>query len=312
MKAASPTPSARILFVDDEPRILLALKAMFRNTYEVVTAEGGSAGIQAIRTQEFDVIVSDQRMPGFTGVDVLRTAREVQPRAIRLLLTGYSDLSAIIGSINEGEIFRFISKPWSNLELRAIMAAAVEAAKIETPAIAAALEAPATVSDTGRVGVLLVDDDASQRATLKRALAPDHTVHEASSVKQCLEIIEVHPIGVIITELVVGGEMLTNLLVALHESHPTLVVVVLTAHPDAGHSITLINRGQIYRLLIKPVSDSVLRGTVAIAERRFEMLVQHPEQIRRIAVDHKTVVDQPPERVGLLARIKQALHANSA
>src|SRR3546814_1053173 len=70
-------------------------------------------------------------MPNMTGVEVLRQAKEIQPQAIRLLLTGYSDLNAIIASINEGEIFRFINKPWINAELRAIVAQAVSAAGIE-------------------------------------------------------------------------------------------------------------------------------------------------------------------------------------
>jgi serine/threonine-protein kinase len=310
MSSAPAQP--RILFVDDEPRILLSLKAMFRGTYDVVTAEGGPAGIQQIRSQEFDVIVSDQRMPRVTGVEVLRTAREVQPRAIRLLLTGYSDLSAIIGSINEGEIFRFISKPWSNVELRAILAAAVEASKVEPLEASTGTEAApgvSGVSDPNRVGVMLLDDDAPSRALLKRALEADYSIYEANSVKQCLDLLNVNPIGVIITELIVGGEMLTDLLVALHEQYPALVIVVLTAHADAGHSITLINKGQIYRLLVKPVSDSVLRGTVAIAGRRFEMLVHHPEQIRRTVGD-KSLLNLPPEKVGLFARIKQALQSS--
>src|SRR3546814_6116293 len=70
-------------------------------------------------------------MPNMTGVEVLRQAKEIQPQAIRLLLTGYSDLNAIITSINEGEIFRFINKPWINAELSAIVAQAVSAAGIE-------------------------------------------------------------------------------------------------------------------------------------------------------------------------------------
>jgi serine/threonine-protein kinase len=63
------------------------------------------------------VIVSDQRMPGMTGVELLRQSRDISPRSVRILLTGYSDLASIVGSINDGEIYRFISKPWDNQEL---------------------------------------------------------------------------------------------------------------------------------------------------------------------------------------------------
>src|SRR3546814_7790448 len=88
-------------------------------------------------------------MPGMTGIELLRTARELNPNAMRILLTGYSDLNAIIGSINEGEIFRFINKPWSNDDLTTTVARAVSAAratqaaeaKLGDPAAVAALEA---------------------------------------------------------------------------------------------------------------------------------------------------------------------------
>ncbi len=283
--STAKTKIPRILFVDDEPRILLSLKAMFRKDYDVVTALGGAEGIAQIKANDFDVIVSDQRMPEFTGVDVLRTAKEERPRAVRLLLTGYSDMSAIIGSINEGEIFRFISKPWSHAELRATIAAAVAAADAEplplpldeTPvpaAAAATAAAPGAKAVASNVAVLILDEDVAARELLKEALEGDRTVYEAGTVDEGLEMLGKHPIGVIVTELVVGGEVLTQLLGALRQHHPALVVVVLTSHADAGHSITLINQGQIYRLLLKPVSESVLRGTINIASRRYEILRQ--------------------------------------
>ncbi|HSW14855.1 MAG TPA: response regulator [Solimonas sp.] len=299
----------RILFIDDEPRILLSLKAMFRNDYDVETAVGGAAGIEQIKAQDFDVIVSDQRMPDVTGVDVLRAARELRPRSVRLLLTGYSDLTAIIGCINEGEIFRFISKPWGNTELRATIAAAVAAADVVPPLNQPPTPAPAG-SKPGASGValLILDEDAASRSQLKRTLENDRVVYEAGSVDEALEQLATHPIGVIVTELVVGGEVLTQLLGALRQHHPALVVVVLTSHADAGHSITLINQGQIYRLLLKPVSESVLRGTINIASRRYEMLQQHPEQIQRAAPEPLRA-PPPAQRLGLLARIKRVLMA---
>ena len=122
---------AKILFVDDEPRILVALKALFRSRYQVFTANCGADAVALLEQEDVDVIVSDQRMPEMTGVEVLRTARELRPRAIRVLLTGYSDLSAILGAINDGEIFRFINKPWSNNELRDTIAAAVKASEVD-------------------------------------------------------------------------------------------------------------------------------------------------------------------------------------
>lgn len=297
----------RILFVDDEPRILVSLRVIFKQDYDVVTAEGGTAALTLLKTEKFDVVVSDQRMPGVTGVEVLRAAREHQPKAVRLLLTGYSDLNAIIGSINEGEIFRFISKPWSNVELKATLAAAVRASSVEQMSLPPVAEsAPGVPQAADSVGVLVLDDDPQTVGMLKHALENSRDVYAASTVEGCLDILSKQKVGVIFTELVVGGEEVSLLLSALREHHPSLVVVVITHQADAGHSIELINHGQIYRLLLKPSSDSVLRGTVNIATRRFQMLSQHPEQIQRIVVEPNPVL-QAPAASGLLSRIKKIL-----
>lgn len=297
----------RILFVDDEARILISLKAIFRSDHEVFTANSGAEAVELMRTQDFDVIVSDQRMPGMNGVEVLRAAREMRPRAIRLLLTGYSDLNAVIGSINEGEIFRFVSKPWSNNELRATIATAVRASTVEQVLLSNnSTETTAAPSDAAgrRVGVLIIDPDAGVTNALQKVLERDRPVHSAVSLEQGLDLLEEHHIGVIITELVVNGEVVTGMLSALRQHHPSLVTVVLTGQADASHSIDLINKGQVYRLLQKPVSEGVLRGTMNVASRRFEMLVQNPEQTKRL------VVEEPPpaiERSSLLSRIKRML-----
>ena len=295
----------RVLFVDDEPRVLLALKAIFRKEYQVLTADGGAAAIELMQNHPVDVIVSDQRMPGMSGLDFLRTARELQPKTIRLLLTGYSDLSAIIGSINEGEIFRFVSKPWSNEKLRETIAAAVDAAALEpisTPhyGVAGVRLEP----ECGAVGVLLLEDETSTREALREALERERPVYCAATLDEAVTLLERQRIGVLVTAQVVGGEVVTALLSALRHNHPTLVTIVLATQIDAAHTIDLINFSQIFRLLRKPVPDSLLRGTVNLASRRFELLVQHPEQVRRFTAEVPTLA-AVPDRAGLFSRIKQ-------
>ena len=112
----------RILLVDDETRILRALKALFRDCGVAVTTDAVNAA-KIARAHDVDVVICDQRMPAMTGVEVLRELRTLHPRAIRLLLTGYSDLKAVLGSVNEGEVWRFVNKPWNNAELRALVTA---------------------------------------------------------------------------------------------------------------------------------------------------------------------------------------------
>ncbi|GAA4089410.1 response regulator [Zhongshania borealis] len=277
----------RILFVDDEPRILVALKALFRRDYDVVTANSGPAALDILRAGDVDVVVSDQRMPEMTGVEVLRSAKDIRPRAIRVLLTGYSDLSAILAAINDGEIFRFINKPWSNVDLRQTIAAAVKASAIEhvESAVEEGVNEKVYIPGVDDVGTLILDDDAGTRDTLQRVLGRERAVYSAKNLDEAFEQLEKHKIGVIITELTVGGEAVIDLLSALRQYHPSLVAIVLTGQSDAEQGIDLINRGQIYRFLSKPISEGLLRGSVNLAMRRYEILHKNPAQTLRIAAE---------------------------
>lgn len=306
--SASLAPRPRLLFVDDESRILISLKAIFRAEYDVTTAEGGPAALERLKAQQFDVIVSDQRMPGMTGVEVLRAAREQQPQAIRMLLTGYSDLSAIIASINEGEIFRFISKPWTNNTLRETIASAVKASRVDLVEALPPTQPAATVQQriASDVGVLVLDDDPQAAENVRNALGTDRLVHTATRVDEVPDLLGKHRVGVLFTELRVGGESVMPMLAVLRQHHPALVVIVFTAKPDPEHGINLINQGQIFRLLLKPSSSSILRGTVNIGAHRFEHLEKEPAQHQRLVAETSTMV-QAAERTGLLGRFKQFL-----
>ena len=134
MPAADPNRGPlRVLFIYDEARILRALKALFRDLEVYTTTEPREAPALA-QKHNVDVVVCDQRMPEMLGVDVLREIREKHPRAMRVLLTGYSDLKAVLGSVNEGEVYRFVNKPWVNSELRALVLEAGEISR-ESPAV---------------------------------------------------------------------------------------------------------------------------------------------------------------------------------
>ena len=123
-----------MLFVDDDERILNGLRGLFRTQYHVFTADNGALALDIVRHSDIQVVVSDQRMPGMTGVELLRTIRKTAPHTVRLLLTGYSDLPALVGSINEGEIFRYVKKPWDNDEIRATLRCAALAGKFSPSA----------------------------------------------------------------------------------------------------------------------------------------------------------------------------------
>ncbi len=108
----------RILYLDDEVNNLLAFQASFRRKYTIFTASSAAEGM-SILNQEKDIhiIVADQRMPQTTGVEFFHVVRKAFPHPIRILLTGYTDAESIIDAINKGEIFRYVKKPWKEIEL---------------------------------------------------------------------------------------------------------------------------------------------------------------------------------------------------
>ncbi len=114
-----------ILLVDDEENILSALKRLLRRDgYKIITATSGALGLQRLVEQPIDVIVSDQRMPGMTGVEFLRRAKELYPETVRIVLSGYTELQSITDAVNEGAIYKFLTKPWDDERLRGHIAEA--------------------------------------------------------------------------------------------------------------------------------------------------------------------------------------------
>ena len=120
MPAGQPPRERTILLVDDEENILAALRRLLRRDgYRILTAGGGQAGLQLLAENTVDVIVSDQRMPNMTGVEFLRQVKALYPETVRLVLSGYTELQSITDAINEGAIYKFLTKPWEDDLLRA-------------------------------------------------------------------------------------------------------------------------------------------------------------------------------------------------
>jgi diguanylate cyclase (GGDEF)-like protein/PAS domain S-box-containing protein len=108
-----------LLLVDDEPNILAALKRQLRGAgCEILTADSGQAGLELLLRHKVDVIVSDQRMPGMTGVEFLRTVKTLYPKTVRIVLSGFTELQSVTDAVNEGAIYKFLTKPWDDAQLR--------------------------------------------------------------------------------------------------------------------------------------------------------------------------------------------------
>lgn len=117
-----------ILYIDDEQNNLISFKASFRNYYKIFTALSATEGqiILDEHQKEIHLIITDQRMPGITGVEFLASIIEKFPDPIRILLTGYSDIQAVIDAVNKGQIYHYISKPWNEENLKMIIDRAYE------------------------------------------------------------------------------------------------------------------------------------------------------------------------------------------
>ena len=117
----------KVLVVDDEPDVLRSVYDLLRIDYEVVTCQRASEALDHLKAvTDVAVILSDQRMPGMTGIELLQQARLIRPETTRLLFTAYADIHTVIDAINHGHVFRYITKPWGAEELESVIRQAVE------------------------------------------------------------------------------------------------------------------------------------------------------------------------------------------
>lgn len=379
------TDKARILFVDDEKRVLNAMRGLFRRDYELFLANEGAEAVRIAAENDIDVIVADQRMPGMTGIEVLAEIKRQSPRTVRILLTGYADPSAVEGSINVGEVFRFLSKPCPPQMLRDTLSLAINAARTAPVAEAPATESPPTVSpaapatekaapapgapaaelqqpaapapaatpaqaamppqaapapeavgdndetqpampaldenavaaasgessthwqsvtnvvmseDTveetqenvaltaatqgvSDVGVVVFTVDSEFAATAIRAVSTERDVVLATTLVKVAQAIESNNAGVLVTDFTTNSAILQKIIGALKQHMPELVTIVVSSGRDTTDMIGLINYGQVFRYVIKPIEPEQLRNDINAAVVRHLYLLNNPESMKR-------------------------------
>jgi response regulator RpfG family c-di-GMP phosphodiesterase len=116
-----------VLYVDDEANNLISFKATFRIKYNVLTALSGEDALNVMANKQVHIIITDQRMPNMTGVEFLEKVLEAYPDPMRILLTGYADMGAVVDAVNKGKIFHYLAKPWDEEELTTTIKRAYEA-----------------------------------------------------------------------------------------------------------------------------------------------------------------------------------------
>jgi serine/threonine-protein kinase len=277
---AAPSPAAAgrklpaVLFVDDEERVLNALAGLFADTYDVQTATSGAAALEKMKARRFLVVVSDQRMPEMTGVEFLRQAKAQAPATVRLLLTGYSDLAAIVGSVNDSEVFRFVSKPWQQEDLQATLAEAVDVAIALEAAAARGVAVPSSSA-----AVLVMGDPALARAAREMGQGKLQVLEAAGSV-EALEVLAREEVGALLCDLDTGSEDPAALLRVLKEHSPQTQLLVASAVTDSEQIIGLINEARIHRFLAKPVNLGLLAQALGSALERYARVARTPDLAR--------------------------------
>ncbi|MGC2064212.1 MAG: response regulator [Thermodesulfovibrionales bacterium] len=117
----------RILCVDDEPNVLNALKRLFLDEdYTILTASSGQEGISLLEREQVQLVISDYRMPSMNGVEFLTEVYNRWPDSVRIVLSGYADTASIVSAINDGQVYKFIPKPWNDDELKVTIANSIE------------------------------------------------------------------------------------------------------------------------------------------------------------------------------------------
>ncbi len=437
-----------ILFVDDEQRVLNSMRVMFRREFDLRLTTRPHEALEIIGKESIDVIVADHRMPEMTGVDVLYRVKLESPRTVRILLTGYADLDAIEGSINKGEVFRFLTKPCAPQELRDTVRQAAEisrqqaiTASVEAevaaeaaaaarkpsppqapgqpgpmlapplkrvpamaktpprpapppgpavapkvgppltkprppaisgdetlPDILAALEAesaakprraerevtatppamqvplakvkaptaepsppgnnqsatagPASIPDIGpdemtetivmegdgfeivsstggeekparkpsttkrgAIGVLVFSNDEELLKTVKAAGADEFLVVHATNIVRVTKLLTGIRPGIMVTDISEDPAVIERLVSTLKQHLPELVTIVVGEHRDTVGLVNLINFGQVFRFLRKPLAPGPCQVSIRAAARKHLMLRKHPDLIKRHVVN---------------------------
>ena len=350
--------------MDDEQRVLNSMNASFRRSYQVFLANSGKEALDIIEREPIDVVISDQRMPEMTGVEVLTEVKARAPDTMRILLTGYADVKAIEASINESEVFRYLMKPCPPAELKGTIAMAVEAAASSRADKAQPARNPAQLirfpnSDSNRpppldaeagttvpaspavenstlphevscevshrapvrepsasetrpgfppgvlpaasqraeafvqrqaaamddVEILVLTADKSLFTAVETAVQDGRPVHRARTIGNAIGILAEHPIGVMVTDTAVDEKGIASLTTQLKHLVPELVTIIASDRSDANSLINLINQGQVFRFLLKPVPQGQCRLSLNSAVEKYSELTVSPSAVARHRVE---------------------------
>ncbi len=284
----------RVLCVDDEPSVLRSLNWLLRSRFDVSAVTDASEGLELIRNSDFDVVISDQRMPGMEGTEFLERVKEMSPHTMRLLLTGYADYTDVLRSVNASEVFRFINKPWNNQHLVETVSYAASVAR-EVPLrrplpgvtndVSPAVTGLDALHGSSTEGVLLMDQDRAIEQQLRAVVGEDKLLLWARSPGEAVSLLHRHKVSVLVADICAGSNATLDLIRAVKRSSPNIVAVIYTAERDSTTISRLINEGQIFRFIAKPAGPAYVNRTIRASLKKHRELMAQPACIARHAVE---------------------------
>ena len=302
-----------VLIVDDESRIVRTLARLLKPQYNTFLASSGGEALDILRSNRIHIILSDQRMPEMTGVELLSKVKELSKNTTRILLTGYSDLTAVMKSVNEGEIFRYITKPWNNRELLAVVDQAAtishmlfqfKTVKEEEPGIDEKAEE--------KKGTILTLDPNNELADTMRGLVGKKAeIVSVSSALSAMDYLASNDVNIIIAET---SNSLTEDLAFIKvakANYPSVLSLVITEKGDSNHLIGLINEGQIYRYLTKPYSLGQLKLYLLSSMRYQKKLQDQPVLAKRHQVEEIKDAETRKFSQTLMSRLRSLFGSSS-
>lgn len=288
-----------VLFVDDEPRVTSALKAIFRREYTVFIANSGADALTLLRTQSVDVIVSDQRMPHMLGNELLAQVSKLYPQTMRILLTGFMDKKAIVDSINEGEVYRFINKPWRNDEMREVVSEAALASEIPVVPLTTSSSKSSqeeasqssaksnTATPLADQALLMMEQKKDIRHQIRKFCSDQEImIYGTQNVEQAVAAATSRDsIGVAVIELSGDTKSAIQTINLLKQARPELITIALTEEYDAHTAVDLINQGQVFKYLAKPLDINGFQNTIQNAFLKHRYLRDNTQATQRFKVE---------------------------